>query len=327
MAHAGAGNTGYRRALSNHRANLVFSDRRDLPGEWSHRLHQVSTNVTARVRWPAPVNAVFAPGSYVTKKLHDLTSTVPPAVTRRADHHELPAGITASSLTDRRRAARSRRKSRRGLSGGLNVNQQNVPTASQLSSLRAARCRRGFFSLFGLTGANLGNALTQLSGGWTDSEKGAFQLMDEFLSLMLDPLWMGATGVPAAVRRPALPPSSRPTFRPTSRLLTTPCSRRRHVQPIRGRWDRLGRAYGGYNRPTADAAIGSNNVTVHTSGFCRRPWIIISRPIRLPDLRCRRRHQLGLGARLGTGRSDALQVGVYGKTRSGPWYVRRCVRL
>ena len=45
-----------------------------------------------------------------------------------------------------------------------------------------------FLTIFGLTGGNLTTALSQLSGeAATDGQTGAFQMMTQFLTLMLDP--------------------------------------------------------------------------------------------------------------------------------------------
>ena len=75
-------------------------------------------------------------------------------------------------------------------------------------------------NVFGLTGSNLANALTQLSGeAATGAQQGAFQLMDQFLGLMLDPFVDGRSGVAApAGPRSALRPSAR-RCRRTSRSL------------------------------------------------------------------------------------------------------------
>src|SRR6516162_3624618 len=62
-----------------------------------------------------------------------------------------------------------------------------------MSSTPVARCRLG---LFGLTGGNLANALSQLDGEVaTGAERAAFQLTNEFLNLMLDPFVNGRANV------------------------------------------------------------------------------------------------------------------------------------
>ena len=56
--------------------------------------------------------------------------------------------------------------------------------------------------MFNLTGGNLQNALTQLSGeASVDGEATTFQQMTQFLSLMLDPFVAGRNGVGGGARR------------------------------------------------------------------------------------------------------------------------------
>ena len=53
--------------------------------------------------------------------------------------------------------------------------------------------------LFGLTGSDLGNALSQLSGEpATGAQKVAFQLTNQFLNVMLDPFVDGRSGAGGA---------------------------------------------------------------------------------------------------------------------------------
>ena len=75
-----------------------------------------------------------------------------------------------------------------------------------------------FAPIFGLTGAGLANALSQLDGEvGTGSERAAIQLTNQFLDLMLDPFVNGrgyAAGCRAAARS-ALRPISMQNCRPT----------------------------------------------------------------------------------------------------------------
>ena len=56
-----------------------------------------------------------------------------------------------------------------------------------------------FLPLFDLTGGNLANALSQLSGeAATGAQQAGFQLTNQFLGLMLDPFVDGRSGVAGA---------------------------------------------------------------------------------------------------------------------------------
>ena len=82
-----------------------------------------------------------------------------------------------------------------GAGGGLNVNQQNVATTINNFFNSGGTLPANFAPVFGPTGGNLGNALSQISGEVAaDAEHGAFNIMTEFLNLMLDPFVEGRLG-------------------------------------------------------------------------------------------------------------------------------------
>ena len=283
------------------------------------------TNVTGGASLAGTVDAVFAPGSYVTKNYTILTSTVP-----LVGHFggltttNLPAGITASlAYTTDDVLLDLVANLGGGPVGGLNTNQQNVANALNNFFNSGGALPPGFFSLFGLTGANLGNALTQLSGEvGTDSEKGAFQLMNEFLSLMLDPFVDGRSGSPGGGSAMGFSTEQQASFPPDIALaynsvLKAPPPAASFV----GRWTAWGASYGGYNKTDGDPVVGSNTVSVHTDGFAAGMDYHFSPDTLAGFALAGGGTNWGLAQGLGTGRSDALQVGVYGKTRSGPWYV------
>jgi uncharacterized protein with beta-barrel porin domain len=283
------------------------------------------TNVTGSASLAGTVDAVFAPGSYVTKNYTILTSTAP-----LVGHFaglttmNLPAGITASlAYTPDDVLLDLVANLGGGPVSGLNVNQQNVANALNNFFNSGGALPPGFFSLFGLTGANLGNALTQLSGEvGTDSEKGAFQLMDEFLSLMLDPFVDGRSGSPgggsamgfSTEQQASFPPDIALAYNSVLKAPPPPAS-------FVGRWTAWGASYGGYNKTDGDPVVGSNTVSVHTDGFAAGMDYHFSPDTLAGFALAGGGTNWGLAQGLGTGRSDALQVGVYGKTRSGPWYV------
>ena len=76
--------------------------------------------------------------------------------------------------------------------GGFAANQQNVATALNNFFNNGGALPPNFVSVFGLTGSNLGTALSQLSGeAATGTQTASFKLMDMFLALMLDPFTEG----------------------------------------------------------------------------------------------------------------------------------------
>src|SRR3978361_1054685 len=72
--------------------------------------------------------------------------------------------------------------------GGLSGNQRNVANALNSFFNSGGTLPPSFVSVFGLTGGNLGTALSQPSGeAATGAQQGAFQLGSQFLGIMLDP--------------------------------------------------------------------------------------------------------------------------------------------
>jgi hypothetical protein len=86
---------------------------------------------------------------------------------------------------------------------GFSINQQNVANALNNFFNNGGALPPGFVGVFGLTGGNLANALTLLSGeAATGAQQAAFQLTNQFLGIMPDPFVDGrssaaGTGGPA----------------------------------------------------------------------------------------------------------------------------------
>jgi uncharacterized protein with beta-barrel porin domain len=202
------------------------------------------------------------------------------------------------------------------------ANQQNVASALNTYFNSGGTLPANFVSpLFSLTGANLANALTQISGEVAaDAERGAFQMMDQFLNLMLDPFVDGRLGGGfgggraigfAAEQQANLPPETALAY---AGVLKAPPA------PFEQRWTSWGASYGGGNWSNGNPATGSSNVAAQTYGVVAGLDYHYS-----PDTIFG--FALGGGgtnwglASGGTGRSDAFQTGVYGITRSGPAYL------
>jgi hypothetical protein len=82
-----------------------------------------------------------------------------------------------------------------GAGASLNQNQQNVANVINNFFNNGGTLLPAFANLFNLTGSNLSNALTQLDGeAATGAERAAFQLMTQFLGVMLDPFVDGRLG-------------------------------------------------------------------------------------------------------------------------------------
>src|SRR5262249_33665704 len=90
------------------------------------------------------------------------------------------------------------------LACAFSINQCNVANALNAFFNNGGTLPPAFVNIFGLTGVNLGNALSQLSGeAATGAQQAAFQLTNQFLGIMLDPFVDGRSGV-AGTGGPAL---------------------------------------------------------------------------------------------------------------------------
>ena len=80
-----------------------------------------------------------------------------------------------------------------GAGQGLGRNQQNVANTINDYFNNGGMLPSSFSHIFSLSGSRLGDALSQVSGeAATDAQQGAFQLMNGFFGIMLDPAMGGA---------------------------------------------------------------------------------------------------------------------------------------
>jgi autotransporter-associated beta strand protein len=182
-----------------------------------------------------------------------------------------------------------------------------------------------FVSLFGLTGSNLTNALSQLSGeAATGAQKVAFQLTGQFLSQMLDPFVEGRSGVGSAdhsalgfaPEREATPPEIALAY---ASVFKAPPKALPVYEP---RWTVWGGAYGGSNRTSGDiAVIGSHDLSARTVGFAGGFDYRLTSDTVVGLAFAGGGTDWSLSQGLGGGKSDAFQAGIYGATKYGPAYL------
>jgi uncharacterized protein with beta-barrel porin domain len=205
---------------------------------------------------------------------------------------------------------------------GLNQNQRNVANAINGFFHSGGALPPTFVNIFGLTGGALGTTLSQLDGeAATGGERAAFQLTNEFLTLMLDPFVSGrrnaaADGLPlgfASEEGDSLPSDLALAY--ASVLTKIP------PRPLDQRWTAWGSAYGGANTANGDSAIGSTNVRTSTFGFAGGMDYHLTRDTVLGFALAGAGTNWGLANALGGGRSDALQAGAYGISWFGPAYL------
>jgi outer membrane autotransporter protein len=215
-----------------------------------------------------------------------------------------------------------------GVGTSLNQNQQNVAGAINGFFNGGGALPSNFLNLFGLTGSNLTNALTLLSGEpATGAQQGAFKLMDQFLALMLDPFVDGRSGVggaggPAlgfAPDRPEMPEEIALAY---SKVMKTPVYKAAPITTFEQRWTAWGAGYGGYNKTSGDpAVVGSHDLIAHTFGYAAGLDYHLTHDTVAGFALAGGGTNWSLAQGIGSGRSDAFQAGAYAATRSGPAYL------
>jgi uncharacterized protein with beta-barrel porin domain len=215
------------------------------------------------------------------------------------------------------------------LPGGANPNQQNVLNGLNNAILGGATIPPGFANLTNLSGPGFLNALTQLSGeAATAAGKGAAQLMNDFLNLMLDPTasggGVGTGGAPgfAPERDASLPPEVAQAY---ARALRAKSATAPGPVSFDQRWSAWGSAFGGTSKTDGDPSVGSNNVSTGYYGFAAgldyrvTPATVVGLSFAGGGT------NWNLAQGLGSGRSDAFQAGVYAKTHFGAAYLSGAV--
>jgi uncharacterized protein with beta-barrel porin domain len=208
--------------------------------------------------------------------------------------------------------------------GSANANQRSVASGIDNGIISGGVITAPFVPLFSLTGSQLTSALSQLSGeAATGEQRAAFQLMSEFLGLLTDPFLNGrSTGgslgpAPgfAAEDQDSLPPEIARAYDALVKASPRP------VVPFDQRWSVWSAGFGGGNTTNGDPAIGSNNVRTQIYGGAVGVDYHFTPDTLAGIALAGAGTNWDLAQGLGGGRSDAFEVGVYGKTHAGPAYV------
>src|SRR5215831_15795992 len=298
------------------------------------------TNVTGTATLAGTVQAAFAAGSFMTRNYTSLSAAGGRSGTFNAlTTTNLPAGFTPSLSYTATDVILNLTAALGGLTplgapnapGGsgvpacaFNMNQCNVANALNTFFNSGGTLPPAFVSIFGLTGANLANALTLLSGeAATGAQQGAFQLTNQFLGVMLDPFVDGRNSIAGAggptlgfaPEREDLPDDIALAY---AKVLKTPPKPATFEQ----RWSVWGAGYGGTNRTTGDpAVVGSHDLSARTAGGTAGLDYHLTRDSVVGFALAGGGTKWSLAPGLGGGKSDAFQAGVYGATRWGPAYL------
>jgi uncharacterized protein YhjY with autotransporter beta-barrel domain len=215
---------------------------------------------------------------------------------------------------------------------GSPTNVLNVAGTLDNTVTNGGTLQAGLQNLYNLTPAQLTAAMSAVSGeAATDSEKGAFALMNQFLGLMLDPFVNGRDcgGRDPLLGRPdcsggqatGFAPDQQASFPPNIALAYASALKAPPKQTIDQRWTAWGSSFGGSSTTNGNAVVGSNNVTARDYGFASGIDYHFSPNTLAGFALAGSGTNWGLAQGLGGGRSDAFQVGIYGKSYFGAAYV------
>jgi autotransporter-associated beta strand protein len=295
-----------------------------------------NTVVSGSATLAGTVQAAFTAGSYATRMYTILSAAggLGGTTFNTLTTSNLPAGFTASLSYTATDAILNLAATLGQLSGSntpsgpgaltcaFSLNQCNVANALNAFFNNGGTLPANFVALFNLTGANLANALTLLSGeAATGAQQGAFQLTNQFLGIMLDPFVDGRSGAGGggamgfAPAREELPEDIALAY---AKILKEPPKPPSFEQ----RWSVWSAGYGGSNRTSGDpAVVGSHDLSAATAGgaagldYRLAPGTVVGFALAGAGT------NWGLAQGLGGGKSDAFQAGVYGTTRWGAAYV------
>lgn len=293
------------------------------------------TNITGSAALAGTVLASFAPGGSISRRQTILSATggLGGTTFSSLNTFNVPQNVIAGLSYDPNNVYLDL-TAVLGLGGALNRNQQNVATAINGFFNDGGALPPNFFSLFGLTGSNLANGLTLLSGeAATGAGQGAFQLGDRFLNLMLDPWAYGRSSAFAVGANSPAPFAAEQTggaggalayanaAKGTGALREPPWPGRALVA-YEPRFSSWATGYGGTNRTRGDPAIiGSHDLTARTGGYAAGLDYHVSPVATLGFALAGGFSDWSLANGLGGGKSDALQAGLYGVMRNGPAYL------
>ncbi len=280
-------------------------------------------NVSGTAALGGTVQANFASGSYISKTYTILTSAggLNGTTFSGVTNVDLPANFTDSLSYDANDAYLNLVLNYVPPSAptytALNRNQQNVATAL----VNSFNTNGGIPTKFG---ALPGAALSQIDGeGNTGAEHAAFQLEGQFLNVMLDPFVDGRAGGGGE----GFSASAAGTQGRESGMLayadgqTLPILKGPPPAPIyTPRWSAWGAAYGGVSNTDGNAATGSNRLNANTFGFAGGMDYHVSPETLFGFALAGGGTNWNLASVSGSGRSTALQAGVYAITHAGPLY-------
>ncbi|HEX4408439.1 MAG TPA: autotransporter domain-containing protein [Xanthobacteraceae bacterium] len=284
-------------------------------------------NVTGTAALAGNVLAAFQAGSYMSKQTYTilesagLNNTKFTSLATTNSNFAATLSYTPNNVLLTLGAAL-------GSGSGANGNQQNVANSINNFFNGGGTLTPNFASIFAMSGGNLNQALSQLSGETaTAAQTASFSMMTSFLGIMTDPSVDGRSGSGGAS---GFAPEREAEFPPDIALAyASVMHKKQQPQPavFEQRWTAWGSGFGGYNKTEGDPAAGTNTVTARAYGFAGGLDYHFTADIVAGFALAGSGSNWSTAQNLGTGRSDSFQFGLYGTSRSGPAYLSASVGL
>ena len=278
------------------------------------------------------VQPLVLPGASLANHTDILHAAVRTGTFATLDVSNVPAGLTASlayTPTD----VFLDLTATLGQQGGLNVNQRNVAAALNGYFNGGGTLPPGFAGVFGLTGANLGNALSQLSGEvGTGPQQATINAMNQFMGVLTDPFIAGrgdpaipgpgatafvgegddASAYASTMRKRSA--SERDAYALLTKAPVAPV-------PFARRWSVWAAGFGGSQTSDGNAVLGSNSTTSSLYGVAVGADYRLSPDTLAGFALAGGGTNFSVANALGSGRSDLFQAGAFIRHQVGAAYV------
>jgi YVTN family beta-propeller protein/autotransporter-associated beta strand protein len=283
-----------------------------------------STNVSGSATLGgATVNAAFASGSHFSNQYTILTAaggisgTFGSLVTSN-----VPTGFSPSLSYSNTNVFLNLTAGLGPPASGLNGNQQGIAATINNFFNSGGALPAGFLDLFGLTGANLSNALTQLSGETTTgAQQATFAAMTQFMGLLTDPFMNRSGGMNAPpgatgyAEQGASAYASNNTTDAFAMFTKAP-----YANVYDPHWSVWASGFGGSQTTQGNATTGSNTASSSIAGTAVGADYLLS-PKTIAGFALAGGGTNFSVANGGSGRSDLFQAGAYIRHTEGGAYV------
>jgi uncharacterized protein with beta-barrel porin domain len=298
------------------------------------------TLVTGTASLSGTVQAAFASGTYLQRSYTILTANGGVSGTFAVlDTSSMPAGLSARLTYDPNNVYLNLTAAL-GTGVGLNQNQQNVATSVNTFFNGGGLLPQRFGALFALSGRSLLSALTQVSGEIaTQSSQAAFNSVDYFLNLMLDPFVISRGGDMASGGGPGANQyasdeaeagayAAKRTQRSQGEqdayaAVAYKAAARSNL--LDRRWSLWGAAYGGELKADGNAAVGSRDASTRAFGFAAGADYRLSPDTLVGFAMSGGGTTFALAQAGGSGRSDVFQAGAFARHNVGNGYIKGAV--